>query len=573
MYKVIASILLILFLAGISQHANATTPSALLTRLEQEAVNYFWTQSNPTTGVTRDRAPNAPGSVTPDNGPGGGYDQCNISAEGYALAAYGVGADEGWIPRAQALARTQATLAHLDTTSSRIELNGWFYQWMSYDNGDAIAYYNPGWGFGISSIDNGHLFAGIVFAKSYWNDPTVTAHANNILNRINWKWMITEGGYLPGSTIFPATYSPTSGYFSGSYPYINEGADLVLIGIGSDPTDVPPAVWSNWFRPVLSWDGYSTFYADSLYLHEMSEGYFDYEGKRDANGWDYWVAAQQSLLMNQAYCQTLTGSYPYFGTNIWGLSVCDTPNGYVGFPYGGPWLATPNGNTPGPVSFDDSGAGVIDPSATIAGLGYALLGTSGGADDLANDAANELDSTYPTYEGEYGFYAGFQPGLGWHTPDALGIDLGPLVLAIENARDNMPHNVMSASATVISGMNSVGFHATSEGSVYKRPLQANPILVSASPSTAGTVTGSGTYGVGSSVTVTASPIAGAQFVNWTLSGTQVSTSPTYTFTMGAGENLVANFQFLAASLENFEHPPDRWLNRHCLPKYRWSSDD
>lgn len=531
MFKVIASIFFILSLIGISQRAQATTPSALLNRLEQEAVNYFWTQSNPTTGVTRDRAPNAPGSVTPDNGPGGGYDQCNISAEGYALAAYGVGADEGWIPRSQALARTQATLAHLDTTSSRIQLNGWFYQWLSYDDGDAIAYYNPGWGFGISSIDNGHLFAGIVFAKSYWNDPTVTLHANNILNRINWKWMITEGGYIPGSTTFPATYDPTSGYFSGSYPYINEGADLLLIGIGSDPTDVPPAVWNNWYRPVLSWNGYNTFYADSLYLHEMSEGYFDYQGKRDSNGWDYWVAAQQSLLMNQAYCQTLTGSYPYFGTNIWGLSVCDGPNGYIGFPYGGPWLASANGNTAGPVSFNDSGDGVIDPSATIAGVGYALVGTSGGVDDVANDAANALDDTYSDYEGEYGFYAGFQPASAWHTSDALGIDLGPLVLAVENVRDNMPHDTMSASPIVSQGMNSAGFHATNEGPVYNRPLQLiGPTVTAVSVSPSSLIGGQSCL-----VTVTLSAPAGVSgdVVSISSGGSTAVTVPsTVTVSMG-----------------------------------------
>lgn len=76
----------------------------------------------------------------------------------------------------------------------------------------------------------------------------------------------------------------------------------------------------------------------------------------------------------------------------------------------------------------------------------------------------------------------------------------------------------------------------------------NTVKVSASPASAGSVTGGGTFLVGTSMTVTATPIAGAQFVNWTVNGTVVSTSATYTFSMGQSENLVANFQFLNPSL-------------------------
>jgi len=77
-------------------------------------------------------------------------------------------------------------------------------------------------------------------------------------------------------------------------------------------------------------------------------------------------------------------------------------------------------------------------------------------------------------------------------------------------------------------------------------LKLEPVLynvtVSANPSKGGTVSGSGTYNQGSSVTVTAEVYAGYSFDNWTEYGIEVSTSASYTFTLGtAGRTLAANF--------------------------------
>ncbi len=43
------------------------------------------------------------------------------------------------------------------------------------------------------------------------------------------------------------------------------------------------------------------------------------------------------------------------------------------------------------------------------------------------------------------------------------------------------------------------------------------------------------------MTVTATPNAGYSFVNWTESGTQVSTNASYNFTASTNRTLVANF--------------------------------
>ena len=67
------------------------------------------------------------------------------------------------------------------------------------------------------------------------------------------------------------------------------------------------------------------------------------------------------------------------------------------------------------------------------------------------------------------------------------------------------------------------------------------VSTSANPATYGTVTGGGTFASGTSDTVVATPKANFGFLNWTESGNQVSTQPSYTFTVSANRTLVANF--------------------------------
>ena len=67
------------------------------------------------------------------------------------------------------------------------------------------------------------------------------------------------------------------------------------------------------------------------------------------------------------------------------------------------------------------------------------------------------------------------------------------------------------------------------------------INLSASPSTAGSVSGGGTYTYGTPITVSATPDSCHYFVNWTENGDTVSTTPDYSFEVEEPRNLVANF--------------------------------
>lgn len=100
------------------------------------------------------------------------------------------------------------------------------------------------------------------------------------------------------------------------------------------------------------------------------------------------------------------------------------------------------------------------------------------------------------------------------------------------------------------------------------------------PSAGCSVSGGGVYNEDSSVTVTATVSSGYSFVNWTENGTEVSTDPSYTFTLGTSDrSLVATINELPPEIAADTVPtgiigksygPLVLTALYSLPTYTWS---
>ena len=97
---------------------------------------------------------------------------------------------------------------------------------------------------------------------------------------------------------------------------------------------------------------------------------------------------------------------------------------------------------------------------------------------------------------------------------------------------------------VILGLTACGGGGSADTTSSGNESVTYDIFVGASPSSCGTVSGSGRYSAGQTVVLTASPNPECTFINWTEGGTVVSVSAIYSFTASTNITLAANFEAL-----------------------------
>src|SRR5262249_25429530 len=125
----------------------------------------------------------------------------------------------------------------------------------------------------------------------------------------------------------------------------------------------------------------------------------------------YFENTQRATIANRAYCIANPGGWAAYGDSLWGLTASDDPFGY-------------NAHGAPPAQSDN---GTITPTAAISSLAF--------SPDLAPPVhRNQWNGCGAQRWGPYGYADAINPELGWVDTDVLGIDQGPIVLAIENYR-------------------------------------------------------------------------------------------------------------------------------------------
>src|SRR5207253_4516346 len=139
---------------------DSARAAAFLDTLEERTFHYFWDLTNPQNGLTPDRAPSPSFS--------------SIAAVGFALTAYPIGVERGYITRAQAAARTVTSLRFFWTApqdssiSGATGYHGFFYHFLDMSTG--LRFQNVE----LSTIDTSLLLAGVLFCRSYYEGADST---------------------------------------------------------------------------------------------------------------------------------------------------------------------------------------------------------------------------------------------------------------------------------------------------------------------------------------------------------------------------------------------------------------
>ena len=416
-FVLFAQALFVFALAGPGLAAPSASPQRpTLETVQRRAFDFFWRESDPKTGLTKDRATNL--GDGPDR-----HTVASIAATGYALAALPIGVTHGWVSRQAAYARAVTTLRFVHDRLP--QAHGFYYHFEDWRTGARA------WNCELSSCDSALLALGGLAAGEYWPGTPVQRLADEIAGRLDWRWMQTEGGLMSDSMAPSMGGTPEKGWLAARWQGYSEASYLYLLGLGTPGHGLTRAAWNAWTFPAVMEEGYRVFGGPSpLFMAQMTPGFFDLRGLRDRQGRDWWGAWRNAHLADMAYCAHHPENKTY-AAGFWGINASDRPGGY---------------GVDRPV--DGQNSGTVTPTAMLAGIVF-VPGRSEKA--LAN-----LWTLRGRLWGRYGFSEAFNLDKDWYDPDVVGIDLGMMLLSVENAHTGLIWRLMGRNPFLQRGLAGAG---------------------------------------------------------------------------------------------------------------------
>ena len=410
--------------------------------------------------------------LTPDRWPTESF--CSVAAVGFALACWPVGVENGWMSREEARERTLNTLRFFHDAPQGPDARGmtgykgFFYHFLEMDTGHR---YGRG---ELSTVDTTLLLGGMLFAARYFDqdladEAEIRRLAQAIYDRVEWDWVVIRPDRVSMG------WHPETGFIEADWHVYNEGMLVLLLAMGSRTHPVPASVWTEWCSVYdRSWtDAYGPahLHFPPLFGHQYSHMFVDYRGIRDAwmraksaeiGSFDYFENSVRAVEAQRNYAIANPGGWDGYSAEVWGLTACDGPGDFKQvidarerefFSY----------SARGPGDRDD---GTLAPTAAMASYPFApddVTACLGAMKARYGEAIYTqygfLDSFNPTLTEREGRlqHGRIVPGVGWVDGDYLGIDQGPIVVMIENARTDLVWRFMREEPNLRRGLEAAGF--------------------------------------------------------------------------------------------------------------------
>lgn len=426
--------------------------------IERRTFQFFWDTTNEVNGLTPDRYPSRPFA--------------SIASMGYALTAYPIGIENGWVSRTQAVDRTLTTLKFLrdlpqgPQKEGKGGYKGFYYHFLDMDSGHRFNSWVE-----LSSVDTSLLLMGVLFAQSYYDrddarEKEIREIADALYRRVDWTFL------QENKPLISMGWFPESGTIPHDWKGYNEAMMVYVLALASPTHPVTPDAWEVWTRSygelwgVFQGQEYLTFAPQ--FGHQYSHVWIDFRGIQDGymreKGMDYFENSRRATYAQRAYATENPMKWKDYGENVWGLTASDGPQKTVQ-EYRGEQRDFRGYSARGAgfrENFDD---GTIAPTAALASLPF--------APEIVIPATEEMHKRYGDYlYSSYGFLDSFNPsfdyeiplktgrivpGKGWVASDYLGIDQGPILAMIANYRSDFVWNVMKKNRYVREGLKKAGF--------------------------------------------------------------------------------------------------------------------
>ena len=401
----------------------------LIEEVQRRALRFFWEKAHPSTGLVNDRAHNFEDDDST---------VASIAATGYGLAALPIGVVNQWLSRQEAVERARTTLRFLATMPHE---HGWMCHFVDKRNGNRM------WECEYSSIDTTLLLCGAMVCAQFFapDHRDIFDYCDLLYRRIDWWWMLTNGGSQPEKRVMSHGWTPENGFIRNNYDSYSESILLTLLGLGAPVQPLPKEAWGTMRRTKQIYHDLEMLDAAPIFIHQMPIGFLNLSNQRDVLGYDYWVSSTNAMKVHQQYCVDHVASRKTYASGYWGLNASDGPFGYVA--YGAP---------------DGPEDGTVSPTGAICSITF----TPDAAIAICRALYEALGSML---WGKYGFANAFNIDHNWYDRDVIGIDLGMVLLAIENYRTGLVWNLMNSHYAVGTALHAAGFRVTTEPE--PRPLQ------------------------------------------------------------------------------------------------------
>jgi hypothetical protein len=382
--------------------------------VERRACLYFWEQAHPATGLVLDRAP---------AGKRSSLDVASVAATGFGLSALAIADLHGYLPAGDVRNRVERTLEFLAGRAAGKK--GFFYHFLHAETGQRCYECE------LSSIDTAWLLCGVIHARQHFDSPSVRRLADEIIGRVDWRWMWADGPTLCHG------WTPEGGFLPYRWDRYSELLAMYLLAMASTTHPIPASSWNAWTRPTRQPVAGRVFIESSapLFAHQYSHAWFDFRGLRDGSI-DYFQNSRVATILHREYCIGLSDRFPWFGENMWGITSSESRYGYIDW----------GGDDP---TANDLIDGTLVPCASGGSLVF-----------LPDECSRVLETMLDRYGKwvwtRYGFVDSFRPP-DWHSPDVVGIDLGIMLLMAENYRWESVWKAMMSAPEVRRGLAAARF--------------------------------------------------------------------------------------------------------------------
>ncbi len=413
-----------------------------LAELERDTFKYFIDEMNPDNGLVPDSTRQGASS--------------SIAAVGFALTAYPIGVERGYVSRDDAIKRCLLTLRFFydgaqGTGSDDIGYKGFYYHFLDMKTGKRVSKCE------ISTIDTTYLIAGALTAAMYFNRDTsdeqeIRMLADALYARADWQWAQN------GALTVTHGWNPERGFIKYRWTGYSEALILYVLGLASPTFPLPEDSYRAWTR-TYKWKelyGHEFLYAGPLFIHHLSHMWIDFRGIQDeymsSKAIDYFENSRRAIYAQQAYAMRNPKRVVGYGRYSWGITASDGP---------GPAVRRIKGRT---IRFYDYLARSFPYGPDDGTLApWAVAGSLPFAPEVVLPSLKRLNHDYPEMTNKYGFKCSYNPTFtagnkkGWVSEGYYGLDQGPIVMMIENYRSGFIWRLMRSCPYIINGLRKAGF--------------------------------------------------------------------------------------------------------------------